>query len=107
MSSSEREDRMVDWILGKASEEEAQGLRHEAASDPAVALDAAELRCLFDDLRELTVEPTSRVIENALREPARSAADVAYDQKEQPTSRMMRKSLPQPACSAADVAGQQ
>ncbi len=74
MSSSEREDRMVDWILGKASEEEAQGLRHEAASDPAVALDAAELRCLFDDLRELTVEPTSRVavtVRNAVDRRAR------------------------------------
>jgi hypothetical protein len=65
MSSPSRgvdhQDQMVDWILGEISAEDAQTLEDDSAADTQIQDDADELRGLFDDLRLLSVEPSSRV----------------------------------------------
>ncbi|MCB9869441.1 MAG: hypothetical protein H6836_02905 [Planctomycetes bacterium] len=55
------EGRLVDWLLGEVSAEQAEAMGREAALDRDVAGRAAELRGLFADLREIGVAPTGRV----------------------------------------------
>ena len=64
MSDNERrdaEDQLVDWLLGEMTEVETQGLHKLTAADAGLAHEAAELRCLFDDMRGLSAELTGRV----------------------------------------------
>lgn len=52
---------LVDHVLGEQSPEEREATQNTIATDVDAALECAELRTLFDDMRTLSVEPTGTV----------------------------------------------
>ncbi len=55
------EERLIDHLLGEQTDAERAETRAAIEDDFELAVECAELRTLFDDMRSLTVEPTGEV----------------------------------------------